>query len=83
MDITVYIPLLKHERKQRKYVPTDEGSLSLILKCSRYCRRLFDILIENERSLLAAGKKRSKSVEVSFLEKQNNDFEIQKRICSL
>ena len=85
IDITVYIPSLlrKHIRKQRKHVPTDEKSLSLILKCSRYCRRIFDILIENERSLLAARKKRSKDVEVSFLKKQNNDFEIQKRICSL
>jgi hypothetical protein len=85
IDITLYIPSLrcKHIRKQRKYVPTDEKSLSLILNCSRYCRRLFDILIENERQLLAARKKRSKNVELSLLKKQNNNFEIQERTCSL
>ena len=86
IDITVYIPTLrgKHIRKQRKYVPTDEESVFLILNCSRYCRLLFDILIENERSLLEARKKKSNNnVEVSFLKEQNHDFEIQKQSCSL
>jgi hypothetical protein len=70
IDIIVYIPTLrgKHIRKQRKYMPTDEGSLSLVLDCSRYCKQLFDILIENERQLLAVRKKRrsNNNIELSF-----------------
>jgi hypothetical protein len=83
LDIAVYIPTIRGKRKRRKYVPSDDGSLSLVLKCSRYCRQLFDILIGNERQLLMARKKKSYvDIDISFLTKNNGGFDIQKQICS-
>jgi hypothetical protein len=56
--------------------------MASVLQCAKYCRQLFDIMIENERKLSMARKtKKSNGVEISFLKKKNNTFVIEKHIC--
>jgi hypothetical protein len=81
IDVAIYV-LRRGKRKRRKYVPSDDGSLSVVLKCSHYCRQLFDILIENQRQLAIMGKKKaSNKIDILFLKKKNNDFIVQKQSC--
>jgi hypothetical protein len=81
IDVAIYV-LRRGKRKRRKYVPSDDGSLLVVLKCSRYCRQLFDILIENQRQIAIIGKKKaSNKIDILFLKKKNNDFIVQKQSC--
>lgn len=80
-DVAVYIPTIRHNRKRRKFVPSDDNELSVVMRRVRYCRQLFDILIENERQLRISRKKNS-DINVSFLRKIDNDFVIDKQMYS-
>jgi hypothetical protein len=51
VDGVVYIPAIRYNRKRRKRVPSDDGALTVVMRSMRYCRQLFDILIENERQM--------------------------------
>jgi hypothetical protein len=44
VDGVVYIPTIRHNRKRRNLVPSDDGTLAVVMRSVRYCRQLFDIL---------------------------------------
>jgi integrase len=78
-DAVVYIPTIRYNRKRRYIVPSDDDTLSVVMRSVRYCRQLFDILIENERQMRTTRKK-IYNINISFLKKINNDFVIDKQI---
>lgn len=80
-DGIVYIPTIRYNRKRRNLVPSDDDTLSVVILSVRYCRQLFDILIENERQM-RIGRKKKSEINVSFLKKINSDFVIDKQMNS-
>ncbi|HEY6885461.1 MAG TPA: hypothetical protein VI278_15615, partial [Nitrososphaeraceae archaeon] len=77
-DVVIYIPTIRYNRKRRDYVPSDDETLDVVMRCMRNCRQLFDILIENERQMRIARNKNCK-IKISFLKKRNNEFAIDKQ----
>jgi hypothetical protein len=83
-DVVVYIPTIRYNRKRerynrkrRGYVPSDDDTMTVVMRCMQYCRQLFDILIENERQMTF---RRKNPINISFLRKINSDFVIDKKV---
>ena len=81
VDAVIYIPTIRYNRKRRNYVPSDDGALAVVIRSMRYCRQLFNMLIENERQIRMTRKK--KNLVVSFLKKINSDYIIDRQSLSL
>jgi hypothetical protein len=88
VDAVIYIPTIRYNkkrkrynRKRRNYVPSDDGALAVVIRSMRYCRQLFDILIENERQMRMTRKKMN--LVVSFLKKINSGYVIDKQSLAI
>ena len=72
-----YISLLC-AKENKGNVPSDYDSVKSVLQNAKYCRLLFDVLIENHRSLSAGrGRRKSTGIEISFLKRKNNSYVIE------
>jgi len=81
VDGIVYIPAIRYNKKRRKRVPSDDDALTVVMRSMRYCRQLFDILIENERQVRMIRRK-NYNVVISFLKKINSEYMIDKQLYS-